>query len=333
MYVETVGESGIYPQVGGSATSQRVQNIYWRCVYVFFWTAKFFNSNTTDISFLLCTNSWQLPVVDGVNLETALKELDVEIIRLPYTWWPAGNRRAWFNQYYLFDILGYLAKIAKDGDAFIVLDNDCVFVRDLTQAFATLRKEEVLLITVDINEGEDANGLTRRQATQVYEELDGQKPDSTPEYFGGECYGLTAKSLRALMEIATECKTANNNRAVRGLPYLSDEAHMFSYLMWKLGYRKPTGNLVARRIWTSWKLNKTRSADLELTIWHLPSEKPYGFLKVYAALTRSTLDFNEIEVRRWLARHMGIGKKSIRKFCGHLGRAVGRRVMRFMRKL
>ena len=40
MYVEDKADGGIYPQVGGASASQSVQNIYWRCVYVFFRTAR-----------------------------------------------------------------------------------------------------------------------------------------------------------------------------------------------------------------------------------------------------------------------------------------------------
>src|SRR5579862_8198757 len=64
MYVESPQEGGLYPQVGGLSTSQATQNIYWRCVYTFFWSAARF-AKRDGVKFLLFTNVSELPVVDG----------------------------------------------------------------------------------------------------------------------------------------------------------------------------------------------------------------------------------------------------------------------------
>jgi hypothetical protein len=210
----------------------------------------------------------------------------------------------------------------------ILADKDCVFVRDPADAFHQVRQSRFLTITVDATENEDVNGLSRKEAVQVYEDLSGCTPKRPPQYFGGEIYGFTADSLRDLMALAVDCKAANDDRAIAGRHYLCDEAHMVSYLLWRLGQFRPTGNHKARRIWTTWKLNNTRRSDLDLVIWHLPAEKPYGFRKVFDALRVRGSFENPQDLKPFLARTMGVGHKSTHKFLGYLARALWRRIKR-----
>lgn len=327
MYVESADEAGLYPQVGGQTTRPDVQNIYWRCVFTFFWSASTFIEKKDDLKLVLFTNVSKLPVVDGLDLNVALADYGVEIVTLRYTWAPSGNQRFWFNQYYLFDILHYYRTRLEDEDALLIMDNDCLIVRDLAPAFDRLRHDGVLLLTVDVGEDEDANGLSRREAMRVYESIAGARPDQVPPYFGGEFYGLTAKILRPVVDLADEVRAKNNALASAGCKYFSDEAHFFSYLMGTLGYRKPNANTIARRIWTTWKLNNTHSADLDLLVWHLPSEKTYGFADLFADLVRNRAPAGNLSaLRSRLARRMGVGHKSTRKFLGHFSRAMRRRL-------
>ncbi len=328
MYVESPKEGGLYPQVGGLTTSQTTQNIYWRCVYTFFWSAHAFLKKE-GVKFLLFTNIAQLPVVDGIDLNKALADFGVELVTLRYTWAPAGSRRPWFNQYFLFDILEYGTARLNADDTLLVMDNDCLVVGDLSPAFALARHAGALLITVDVSEDEDANGLSRRQAMDVYAEIGHERPPVPPEYFGGEFYGIGGALLAQLMPLAREVRLRNDALAATGNRYFSDEAHFFSYLMWRLGLRAPNANHIARRIWTTWKLNNTRAADLRLPVWHLPSEKTYGFADLFARLAAGkTLPADPARLRARLARIMGVGRKSPRKFAGHFVRAARRRLRR-----
>ena len=328
MYVESPQEGGLYPQVGGLTTSQATQNIYWRCVYAFFWSAHVFLKKD-GAKYLLFTNVARLPVVDGIDLNKALAEFGVELVTLRYTWAPAGTRRPWFNQYFLFDILDYAAARLGADDTLLIMDNDCLIVGDLAPAFALARRDGALLITVDVTADEDANGLSRQQAMDVYAEVGGERPVSPPDYFGGEFYGVSGGLLARLLPLAKEVRAKNDALAAAGKPYFSDEAHFFSYLVWRLGLRAPNANAIARRIWTTWKLNNTRPADLDLPVWHLPSEKTYGFADLFARLNSSgAIPSDPSQLHGWLARLMGVGHKSPRKFIGHFWRAARRRLRR-----
>lgn len=327
MYVESTDEAGLYPQVGGPTTSQAVQSIYWRCVLTFFWSASYFIEKRGDVKLLLFTNVSRLPVVDGVDLDAALATYGVEIVTLRYTWAPSGTRRIWFNQYFLFDILEYCSARLEDGDAILIMDNDCLIVRDLDSVFDILSRDGVLLMTVGVGEDEDANGVSRRKAGEIYERIGGERPKGVPNYFGGEFYGLTAAVLRRAVTLAKKAQVQNNALAAAGEKYLSDEAHLFSFIMWMLGFREPNANNIARRIWTTWKCNDTRPEDLSLPVWHVPSEKIYGFPEVFSSLVRHPPPIaDQAHTRKWLSRRMGVGHKSIRKFVGHFARALRRRI-------
>src|SRR5664279_511352 len=69
----------------------------------------------------------------------------------------------------------------------------------------------------------------------------------------------------------------------RGRPsrcYLSDEAYFYGFVMWRLGYRQAKGNFFVRHIRTTWKHCASGAGDLDLTLWHLPSEKRLGIRRV-----------------------------------------------------
>src|SRR5579863_10520304 len=229
MYVESPQEGGLYPQVGGLSTSQATQNIYWRCVYAFFWSAARF-AKRDGVKFLLFTNVSELPVVDGIDINEALTAFGVELVTLRYTWAPAGTRRPWFNQYFLFDILDYATARLASADTLLVMDNDCLIVGDLAPAFDLARRDGALLITVDVDEDEDANGLSRRRGIDVYAAVGGERPMAAPDYFGGEFYGVSGAMLARLMPLAREVREKNDALAAAGKPYFSDEAHFFSHL-------------------------------------------------------------------------------------------------------
>jgi hypothetical protein len=330
MYAETEADKGTYPQLGMDSTTQGAQAVYWRCTIIFFETIRRALQGDESFRLVLFTNLVRLPTVDGVDLNAYFARIGVQVVSLQYTWKPAGSRRSWFNQYYVFDIFSYLAATLNSDDAVVLADSDCVFVRDPSRLFDVVRRDGVLLITVDVTvpEDQEINGLSRTGAVDVYERLGSQRPTASPPYFGGECYGMTKRVIEAAMEMARSVKPANDALAARGERYLSDEAHFFSFVLWRLGFSRPNGNLLVRRIWTSWKANTTTAEDLDLTLWHLPSEKRIGFQKVYDRLHAWPQSWSEAQNRLWLAKKMGVGRKSVFRFALHFTHAIKRRLVR-----
>ena len=191
------------------------------------------------LKFLLFTNVARLPVVDGIDLNTALADFGVELVTLRYTWAPAGSRRPWFNQYFLFDILEYGAARLSADDTLLVMDNDCLIVGDLAPAFALARRDGALLISVDVGEDEDANGLSRRQAMDVYAEIGAERPSTPPDYFGGEFYGVSGAMLTRLLPLAEEVRLQQRCAGGDRQPYFSGRGAFFQLSHVAAGLRAP----------------------------------------------------------------------------------------------
>src|SRR5205085_6489330 len=117
------------------SSSQTHQNIYWRCLLVFYITSKRFNRNEKH---LLFTNVKRLPIVDGRKVSSILDQLDVEVVFTDFKYkTPKGYYGAFQNQFYEFSILEHLAKSnANDNDLYLVLDSDCIFLKPAHALFA-----------------------------------------------------------------------------------------------------------------------------------------------------------------------------------------------------
>ena len=327
-HIDSAADGGLYPQVGGLAAEQRVQDIYWRCVYVFFSLAQRFFRSHSDIRLQFFTNVKTLPVVDDTDIGAHLADLGVQVIQRDYTWRPSGNRKVWYNQYYLFDILGYWAVSGARGDYYIVCDCDCVFVRDPSTLLQQLVRDSILLINVDTQPDENINGITRRQAALVYRDFGVEPQVEVAPYYGGEFYGLSHAKLEQFMQHCDRLFRANNERATVGQTYLSDEAHLFSLIMLLLGHATANGDCYFRRIWTGQRVNNTRASDLDLTVWHIPSEKSYGLKTVFDGLRRAPDRLSILSnsgIRSWLAPKLGVGRIYPHKFMGHSARALARK--------
>lgn len=102
------GEESIFPQTGQKSSSQQHQDIYWRCLVLYYVTSKRFNKTEKH---LLFTNVKQIPVVDGKDVKHLLDDLDVEIIFTDFKYkTPKGYFEMFQNQFYEFSILEYITK-------------------------------------------------------------------------------------------------------------------------------------------------------------------------------------------------------------------------------
>ena len=108
IYLDSLDESSEYPQVGKKSHLPDFQKVYWKCVAVFFACSTRFNPNRRHVLF---TNQQQqqFPEIDGFDLGSFLKTLNVEIVTIPLSWQtPEGYFGKWRNQFYIFDILQFI---------------------------------------------------------------------------------------------------------------------------------------------------------------------------------------------------------------------------------
>lgn len=293
IYLDSPEESSEYPQVGKGSHLPEFQKVYWRCVAVFFALSTDSNPKQKHILFTN-VDAEHLPVIDGLDLKSFLKKLNVEVVTLPLTWQtPEGYFGKWRNQFYIFDILSFLEKTwpgdLNESDhtpesAILVLDSDCIINRPLDGLFAEIRENGLMALPMHFADDYNINGVTRVDMRRIFGELDGGKdPGENPEYCGGEIFAATLEKVRQINQIAPAIWQNMLERHKAGQPKLNEEAHFLSYCYYKLGgYRGLGGHI--KRIWTSPKFNNVQKTDFDLPIWHLPAEKTGGIALIFKRL-------------------------------------------------
>ena len=322
LYAEAPGEESVYPQVigHGAPSSTRFQAVYWRCVAVFFASLHRHQSGARAV---LATNVEAAPTVDGHDLAALLARWGVETVRLPYTFQPPeGYWGAWRNQFYVFDVVRWLAGRLGDGDVGMVLDSDCVWARPPGRMAAMARRHGALTYDLGLPEGGDQNGLSLDAMAALYTDLDGHAPATPPPYVGGELVAATAETLRRIDGRADDLWAEMLRRHDAGLPKFNEEAQALSYLYHALGIPYGTANPYLRRIWTTLvKGDDARGPDLDLTVWHVPGEKRYGLRRLFNEAVDAGSPFWTLDGQDWrrhVARQVGLPRRSLGKLARDL---------------
>jgi len=311
IYLDSPEESSEYPQVGKQSHLPEFQKTYWKCVAVFFAFSTTHNPKRRHV--LFSNKDWdELPVVDGLDLKQFLKSKQVDLVTIPLRWQtPAGYFGKWRNQFYIFDILTFIEHTYdNDEAAFMVLDSDCIVNRALDGLFDALRQEGLLTLPMSYDVTQNINGVTRKDMRRIFGELDGADPGIDPVYYGGEIFAATKPVIRQINAIAPAVWENMLRRHGGGEPKLNEEAHFLSYCYHKIG-RFGTLEGFIKRIWTAPHFNNAAASDLNLPIWHLPSEKTGGIALLFEYLTPAKISagkLNSIPVSE-LGGYVGIPKR------------------------
>lgn len=275
------GEESLFPQTGELSSSQSHQNIYWRCLLVFFITSKRFNKKEKH---LLFTNVKKLPVVDGRPVLSILEDLEVEVIHTDFKYkTPKGYYRSFQNQFYEFSILEHISgKHNNPNDQFLILDSDCIFLKPVEELFDAAAPTGFISFEDDVMPDYVINGLSRNDLKSLYEELLDRSIQEIPSYHLGEFLLCSAANIKKIYEDFTDLWPVLLERQAAGLKKFNEEAHTLSYLYFKNGFRATKENRFMKRIWTNPLFYRNvEPGDVELCIWHLPSEKTFGLFKLY----------------------------------------------------
>lgn len=299
-----------FPSAMGSSSDRSVQDKYWRCIACFFTTARYFNPQAELV--LFCNRDVR-PVVDGVDLFALLERLGVRTYTTPFTYiTPEGYYKTWRNQFYEFSILEFISDHPQFSteDGFLLLDSDCIINGDLRPLFQELQAEQCLTYNIDYAAGHDINGISRIGMKAVYEDLLEQKLDEAPAYHGGEFYASTIGVARQLVGEFRPLWPELLARHAAGLPKLNEEAHVLSYLFYRCGWTGGQANRYIKRLWTDpASYRNVEAADKELLIWHLPTEKRYGFRKLFGWLQQQQFDLSAVSpavLHRYLQRTFNV---------------------------
>jgi hypothetical protein len=275
------GEESIFPQTGQKSSSASHQNIYWRCILVFFITSKRFNKEEKH---LLFTNVSTVPVIDGIDVRKVLEELDVSIIHTSFKYkTPKGYYGRFQNQFYEFSILESIAENDMNlKDQYLVLDSDCIFLKPAAHLFKAAASQGFISFTDPVQPDFVINGLSRLDMKAIFEDLLGRKIDDIPEYHLGEFLLCSVANIKKIYSDFLELWPKLLERNAQQQPKFNEEAHTLSYLYYKNGLKESKSDKYMRRIWTNPLFYRdVRPSDTDLVIWHLPAEKTFGIAKLY----------------------------------------------------
>lgn len=320
-----------FPQVGERSSTLAFQDVYWRCVACFYVTSVANNPRARHVFY---TNA-PLRSVDGFDMQVLLDRLGVEVIQLPITYrLPRDQAKFWGNQFYILDIIKHIAG-NRSTEKFVILDSDCVWNSGVEKLSDALDEFGCITYTLD-NEVHEAtstiNGITRQQmwaALNDWQNMQG-KPmeDERIEYNGGELFAATHSECKLLASMIDDLwQWQAGKQDIRGF---LEEAHFLSILYAARGYPNYTANPFIKRMWTTFKFNNIEEKDLELDIWHLPSEKKSGFRTAFQQLAGGKLSDDPALLSAYFARTMGIPRRGAGKFVADASRKINEKTLAYL---
>lgn len=330
------GEESIYPQTGRISSSAAHQDIYWRCVMVFYITSRRWHH---DCRHLLFTNAEHIPAVDGVNTARVLRDMDVEIIHVPFGYRPpAGYYSRFQNQFYEFSILGHLAAGPYDPeDLFLLLDSDCVFLRPAEALFEEAASQGFLSFEDEVDPHYVINGLSREDMKTIYEELLGRPIPDLPSYHLGELLLCSVANIRRIYADFRKLWPRLIERYRSGALVFHEEAHTLSYLYYRAGLRASPSKTHMKRIWTNPVFYRNvEPSDVDVAIWHLPSEKTFGIARLYDHLINQNwygLDIPDDQYRQLVQRLTSVPRLTVRRHIGYYVKSYYRALAKRCRRL
>lgn len=269
-----------------------------------------------------------IPVVDGIDINKILDRWGVEVVTLPITWrLPAHSVTSWGNQFYVFDVIEFWS--SSDNDMpLILLDSDCVWIRSVREMVTAITENGALTYLLDYPTDFSINGISTEDMARFLKRHSGIDRDTTA-YYAGEIFAASSEMARTVASRARLLWPAVIAGAVDSP---REEAHLLSIIYAMEDLRSATANPFIKRIWTNFRHNNVRPSDIELTVWHLPSEKGTGFLDLYRRIVR----FKECDPRQaatlmgldlqHYCQIFGIPRRSLWKLVRDLSRTIPRKL-------
>lgn len=304
------GEESDFPQSGMKSSGAAHQNIYWRCLLVFYMTSIKHNKSEKHVLF---TNVDQLPVVDGRNIADLLEDLNVQVVHVDFNYkTPQGYFGSFQNQFFEFSIIEWIARHAEhENDMYLILDSDCVFNKPVHNLFRHAMQSGHISFALESPLSHSIQGLTREDMRKLFTEISGKPCMKVPAYHLGEFFLCNVKNIRKLYADFLVLWPELLRRHAEGLPKFNEEAHTLSYLYFLNGWEPSKHAHFIRRIWTNPVFYRNVKAnDQYLNIWHLPAEKKFGIKTLYDKLMRLSARQRSVmpedEFRVMVRRALGI---------------------------
>jgi hypothetical protein len=99
--------------------------------------------------------------------------------------------------------------------------------------------------------------------------------------YGGEFYALNVKSLPKLSAHIDEFWTWMKTEGIKTFGDNLTEEHVMSVALALNGGQVHDASRMVKRIWTAAVFSTVDGSESAIPVWHLPSEKKKGFVKLY----------------------------------------------------
>ena len=250
-------------------------NTYFECIVVAFTSLKQWNPN---LKLQLTTN---LAVKEPYSSQ--LNELSVEIKIVQYMHNPPSEFGETFRGcFYLFDAI-----IAEDEDV-LYIDPDVLCVGSIPLEIF----EDCVIGALDLQfaDSKEINGISPLEARKIYSQLLTKQIEVSHKHFGGEAIYISRLIKNSLVSDIDKLWIANVSAGKNGKIYLPTEEHILSLIF--SNYAILNLDFLVLRIWTTMRYRKVEGGIFDKqnpVLWHLPSEKSFGFHKAYQLILKDKL--------------------------------------------
>lgn len=184
---------------------------------------------------------------------------------------------------FTLDVFEYLAQQPNDFSHLILLDSDCIVRGRLDGLLDKLGGEEEGIYAYEPGYPTNmvANGQSRASLTLALSYFSGQMIVPPIPLYGGEFYALSTKSLP---QLATRIAAFWEWMKAEGILTFGDnltEEHVMSVVLTQSRNNVHGASALVKRIWTAAVFSTVDGSESGIPVWHLPSEKKKGFVKLY----------------------------------------------------
>ncbi len=305
-----------FPSAGSRSSDRSFQEIYWRCVGVYFLTARIHNPSVPLIIF--CDQ--EISSVAPAKVVELLASLEVTPIRLDLNRrLPRGSVSKWGSVFYELDIVKWQGQNGICDDL-VITDSDCVWRSTFDPFKQRLADSGCLIYTLEAADQKNyegnalINGMSVQKMREVLFEVF-EKQVSVVRHNGGEFLAITrefcaqnSSNIDWLWSFAVANAWEDDS--------IKTEEHFWNIIAKLNDIPEFSANDIVRRMWTNFEDRNITAEDLKLPMWHLPSEKKYGFRRMWdwwISSKRSWTDITPSELNTALEHFMGVPKRGPKK--------------------
>ena len=186
---------------------------------------------------------------------------------------------------YTLDVIEHLANQQCDFSKLILLDSDCVVRSRLDDMLDRLEREEEAIYVYETDYRKSvslvANGQSRASLTLALSYFSGQMIACPITLYGGEFYAFNASLLPKLAMHIDAFWAWMKTEGIKIFGDTWTEEHVMSAVLAQYGGNVHSASGMVKRIWTAAVHSTVDGSESGLPVWHLPSEKKKGFVKLY----------------------------------------------------